>query len=798
MKKYTFLLRLVALHGLLLFSSWARAQRLDSTLAVYAEKYGQERVYLHYDKSSYAPGETVWFKAYLMEGVVPAESSKTLYVDWVDDKGAVLLHSVSPIVTAVTNGQFDVPEKYTGSFIRVRAYTRWMLNFDTAFLYEKELRILSNKPAAAAAKPAVVTSVEFFPEGGDLVAGLKNRVAFKAADQWGRPAVVKGVIVNSKGVVQDSLRPVHHGLGSFLLAPQPGETYTARWKDARGAERTSPLPAAKPSGLSVQVALAGTRRVFNVSRTATVLDALKTLHLVGTMQQNLVFQTDIDLGSTVAATKTIPTESLPTGILTMTLFDASWNAVAERITFVKNEGFSFATEMNVQRWGLSKRAKDEIQITVPDSLAASLSVSVTDAAIERDSSNNIVSHLLLASEIKGRVYRPDYYFSTNSDAVNQQLDLVMLTHGWRRFKWEDVVKGKFPAITYPREADYLALSGKVVGVSESQLRGGGTVILIVRQKDSASRIMMVPVESNGNFVQPNFIFFDTLRVHYQYQKNKALTGAEIRFMTERLAALNYNKNYSPLTAYLDTAGNFRQRRLAEERAKLAELLKGKTLETVTVTAKTKSPLAVMDDKYTSGLFKGADAYQFDLVNDPASMGYQNIFQYLQGKVAGLQITTAGADVSMQWRGGQPSVYLDEVQTDVSMISSLPVTDVAYVKVFRPPFMGGFGGGNGAIAIYTRRGGDVKAEPGKGLSGNTIMGYTPIRQFYAPNYAAVDPRNEQRDLRTTLYWNPNLVASPRKRTITLSFYNNDISDAFRVVIEGMSSDGRLTHFEQIME
>ena len=121
---------------LILFSfSIAKAQVLDSTLAVYSTKYQQERTYLHYDKTAYVPGETIWFKAYLMQGILPAEGSKTFYIDWVDDKGKLLNHSSAPVLDGgVTNGQFEIPENYNGSFIHVRAYTKWMLNFDSAFL----------------------------------------------------------------------------------------------------------------------------------------------------------------------------------------------------------------------------------------------------------------------------------------------------------------------------------------------------------------------------------------------------------------------------------------------------------------------------------------------------------------------------------------------------------------------------------------------------------------------------------------------------------------------------------------
>jgi hypothetical protein len=113
-------------------------------------------------------------------------------------------------------------------------------------------------------------------------------------------------------------------------------------------------------------------------------------------------------------------------------------------------------------------------------------------------------------------------------------------------------------------------------------------------------------------------------------------------------------------------------------------------------------------------------------------------------------------------------------------------------------MGGFGGAGGAIAIYTRRGNDLPKTPGMGLDKKVIAGYTPIREFYSPNYQAFDRRNESRDLRTTLYWQPMLISRPGSGKSVISFYNNDISESFRIIIEGISKDGRLLHKEFVME
>jgi len=775
----------------------AKAQDIESAISTYAGKYSPERAYIHYDKAAYSPGETIWFKVYLMNEVSPAMESKTLYVDWIDDKGSLVLHGVSPVVNGVTNGQFDIPAEYKGKYIHIRAYTKWMLNFDSVFLYNKDIRILTKDINQAAVKNTIIPSIHFFPEGGDAIEGIRNKIAFKANDQWGRPVYVKGVVVTSEGKIADSIRTIHDGMGYFFLTPLPAVSYVARWKDEKNVEHNTPLPEIKQTGISMQVTLSGSKRFLNLYYTPGIAAAMDTLNIIGTMYQHSAFK--IARATNAAFIRlTIPTSDLPSGILTITVFDKHWNALAERITYVNNEEYLFQPEMEVLHWGLNKRARNEIKITVPDSLIASLSVSVTDAAIGTDSSSNIISHLLLTSELKGDVYNPAYYFSGKADSVSQHLDLVMLTHGWRRFKWAEVVTGKFSKPKFEKDTSYLTLSGKIYGVLPGQIQPGTNIILLVKQKDVKGGFTLIPLKPDGSFNDPTFLIFDTAHIYYQFEKSKGLGDASVQFMPGRLPAPSLmNIPVSPNSIWSDTIGAGRQMLLINEANEIAERMKIKTLENVTVKSKTKSPVQLLDEKYASGLFSG-DGYQFDLVNDPVAWSAMNIFTYLQGKVAGLQVNTTSNPPSLQWRGGSPQLYLDETPTDADFVSSVSVNDVAYIKVFRPPFMGGFNGANGAIAIYTRRGNDVKPSAGKGLNNNKVFGYTSIKEFYSPNYSSFKQGNEQRDLRTTLYWNPAITASPQNRQVVLTFYNNDVSNAFHIVIEGMTRDGRLAHLEQTME
>ncbi|MGC4035990.1 MAG: hypothetical protein QM764_08505 [Chitinophagaceae bacterium] len=786
------------LSGLFLLSGFITvAQNIDSTIATYGDKYSQERMFIHFDKSSYSPGETIWFKVYMMDAIFPAGASKTVYLDWTDNSGKLLLHGVFPIANGLGAGQFDIPAEYGGRSVHLKAYTRWMLNFDSSFLYNKDIRVISRTSTAKGKSEAIVPTVTFFPEGGDAVAGLNNKIAFKANDQWGHPVKIKGSVLDNKGKVVATIAAMHDGMGFFFLNPTPATTYSAKWKDEKNVEHTTALPAIKQNGISLQIGLQGTKRILNIAATPDAAKTTGNVHVIGTMFQNTVFKLNESIASGLIQ-KTVPVQSLPSGILTITVFDDQWNPLAERITFVNNKEYSFETQMEVKQWGLSHRAKDIIQITVPDSIAANLSISVTDGEIDRDSSSNIISHLLLSSDLKGDVYNSAYYFSSDEDSVVRHLDLVMLTHGWRRFNWDDVVKGKFPKINYARDTSFLSLSGKVIGAVPAQIRGAGDIFMFVKAKDEKIKMVSVPIRPDGSFNDPTQVFFDTIHVYYSFPKKSSLADASVQFMDNRVPAPANTIN-GITDPFPDTTGDWRHAMLADQANYIKKMVEGKVLEEVVVRSKTKSPLQIMDEKYASGLFQGGDGYQFDLVNDPFASSAINIFTYLQGKVAGLQINTSGNPPTMVWRGGSPTLYLDEMQADAGMLSGMNVNDIAYIKVFRPPFFGGTGGGaNGAIAIYTRRGGDVKSTPGKGLNNNVIYGYTPIRQFYVPNYGTFDKRNEEKDLRTTLYWNPNIIVAPGKRTVTLNFYNNDVSNFFHVVIEGMSADGRLTHYDQIME
>ena len=796
---------------LLVVSSNAKAQSptlnsLQNTLETLAENFPQEKIYIHFDKPSYAPGETIWFKAYIMAGADPSAISKTVYVDFVSAEGRTIRHCIIPVLQSGASGNYDVPLDFKNDYVYVKAYTKWMLNFDSAFLYRKTLHIIQQKPVARKQlSPAQKTAIQFLPEGGNIIENIETTVAFKAVHFDGKPAPVSGAVFDNGNNKVADIKTVHDGMGTFLLTAKSGETYTAKWKDDLGNSYETKLPAATATGVLLRIAVQPKARSFTIQRSEDAPGNLQKLYLIATMQQHLVYGAGVNLSQVPVTGGAIPVSELPSGILQVTLFDSNWVAVAERITFINNDNYAFEPEVGFAQLGTEKRKQNTLVIHT-DSVTTNLSVSVTDAGIGIDSSDDIISRLLLTGDLKGNVYHPYYYFKNRDDSLQEQLDLVMLTNGWRRINWDSVVYNKFQRLKYENEADYLSLSGKVYGPSEMELKKGAIILMILKNNlDTASHIMQTIVDGSGQFSNPNIILYDTSKVYYRISgSDNFANSSAINFNNSLNAPAIINADTAANAFFADTATENYKRRLAQQQMLNFKMQQGTTLEDVVVKTKTKTPTQLLDEKYASPLFSSGDAYQFDVVNDPFAKSSTSVLQYLQGKVAGLSISTSGGasnNSSVTWRGGTPSFFMNELQIDMNYLSSMSMSDVAYIKVFRPPFIGATGGGaSGAIAIYTRKGGDIDSRPNKGtgIPYKLIIGYTAQKEFYSPDYGTINQRNEEQDLRTTLYWAPMVLTTPSNNTIKLKFYNNDFSQSFRVVVEGMTTDGKLTRIEKVIE
>lgn len=799
MKHFYFLVGLVFLG---MVSNRLVAQEIDSIMDAHANIFPKEKMHIHFDKQLYNKDETIWYKLYLLAEYSPSPLSKNVYVNWYDTQGKMLRQTVAPLFQSTAKGSFDIPVDYKGEFVRVKAYTSWMLNDDTSFIYQRDIPINKGIPVAKA-KPIRKTRLELFPEGGNLVYGIDEKIAFKASDQQGRPVMVKAQLMNQKNQVLDTLRVKHDGMGFFFLKPVPEEQYRVDWIDEYGMKGSTQLTGIQKEGLSLSITGTNDKALIQVERTATVLENMKQLYLLVHMNERPVYKLRLNMTAKTVINTAVPIEELQTGILQFSLFTNDWIPIEERILFVNNRMHEFNSKINPGIVSLEKRGKNILEIFVSDTAATNMSISITDAELSGEEQHTIFSDFLISHQLRGYIHHPAYYLKSDADTITARLDLVMLTNGWRRFDWDKLKAATQPELKYAPETEFLKLKGKVYGMESGRVGGPELLNIIMKGKDSSSSVYFIPIQKDGSFDEPLSIFFDTARVYYNFNdKNKTGFVGQVQLgngLLRKEPGSTIRMDQMPVfQVWSDSIGLARMNFFLQEQEKLRRSMATTTLQEVVVKARVKDPVQVLDEKYASGLFSGGDAYSFDLVNDNMP-GALNVLSYLQGKVAGLQISGSGSQMSMSWRGGSPSLYLNEMITNVDMIQSIPITDIAYIKVMRPPFFGSGGGGaDGAIAIYTKKGGDVpRNDPGKkGMESTILAGYSKFKEFYNPVYTK-EPTYEA-DTRSTLYWNPYILTNKKTPRFRVEFYNNDFSKKLLVVLEGINSEGRMTRTVRYIE
>jgi hypothetical protein len=357
-------------------------------------------------------------------------------------------------------------------------------------------------------------------------------------------------------------------------------------------------------------------------------------------------------------------------------------------------------------------------------------------------------------------------------------------------------------LKYMPENDFMSLKGSVFGIKPGMVKDQ-QLNFVLAAKDSSKSLLFAAIDANGSFEQPGLFFYDTVKVYYGFNNNSKLSGAtQVKIENGLLRKENGAKvilgSAPSVWGGIDSMAIARMNFFLSEQEKLRRLMASATLSEVVVKTKVKSKIEVLDETYSSGLFSRGDGYSFDLSD--GMVAALDILTFLQGKVAGLQITGNGAGATLNWRGGVPDIYLNELRSDVGMVSSIPVTDVAYIKVFRPPFFGSGGGGaSGAIVIYTKKGGTSSkgGQNVKGMESTILAGYSRFKEFYNPVYdksaASFNP-----DTRNTLYWNPYIMTNKRSPRYPIEFYNNDVSTKLKIVLEGINSKGKMTRLVKILE
>jgi hypothetical protein len=788
----------------LFFCVISRSQQPQLQLSNWSSKSPIEKVYLQFDRENYISGETAWFKAYLYSDYQPDTISTTLYVELLNSSSVIIDRKILPLFLGITNGQFELSDSLeTGNYI-IRTYTPAILKQDTGFVYQQNIFVFGKKNSSnkiAITKQKEIR-LEFFPEGGNFISGLINAVAFKATDENGLPVTVSGAIKNGKDETITSFNTYHDGMGMFDMTPFSNVKYYAVLKED-GAGNKYFLPFAADKGIVFKIISAENKKYFEILQ-QTDNPAFKAAYMIGQMQHHIVFRQDFQQGRD-AITGTIDVSHLNSGILHVTIFNKDNIPLSERLTFVDNGEYIQPAELVADTIRFSDRGKNIFHISLKDTVVGFFSIAVTDPEFNLTATRqqNIVSTFLLTTDLKGYIHNPAYYFSGRNDSITNALDLVMMINGWRRFKWSGLLHNNFPIadIKFP---GYINVDGNLYLKGTKKPFADKPFVLFIYSPDSSRIIRMSATDKNGYFKIDSLLFFEKARLLFKDIRGKKSNLLQVKPSSDSLA-----KKYQlpgPGKQYLDGEIFLHEKpgKKLEYDYEMISKAEGKLLEEVTVKVKKKNPIQELEEKYASGLFSGLSERTIDLVNTNEVITQENIFEFLSYKVPGLNVIRDGIDFNIYYRQGlgtasslgliPMTLYLDEIETDASFISSIPANQVAIVKVYNS-FVGAAGNGaGGVLAIYTKKGTDLD-------NSATITdmiryrGYSIIKEFYAPDYSVNTTAIKKQDSRITLLWAPQIISNSINGKIPFTFYNNDRTKEFKVVVEGMTVNGKLLMIEK---
>ncbi len=781
MKKKNFVLPLIAflLLGLFAFKTpyldkdyWF--EYITNHFNEYVSKYPQQKVYLQLDRDEYETGSTIWYKAYVLNDTdkKPETRSKNLYIELISPTKEVFMHRLLKIENGTANGDFPVLDTIATGMYCIRAYTANMKNFGKEYLFNKSIRINHaekvyyskefHKKAKKVARKDDELDLQFFPEGGDFVDGLETVLAFKAINQKGKSVDVKGQIFTKKGTLVGEFETSHLGMGKIDFKPVYDEKYYAIVKTEKGGKLKFDLPEVLEKGYQLNVDASGNQIKVNIKTNKEFGNdpVAKTVYLF-VQNGGKIYSSGKHQFQSSEINLNIGKANFPTGVLHFTLFDGQGQPQCERLTFVDHQEH-LDIKPNNEIHTVGKRGGVEFDIEVTDGenpVEAELSVAVKNKS-QTDlgtSSINIRNYMLLQADLRGFIEEPDYYFG-NTSQKQKDLDLLMLTQGWRKFVWSDIMKDSIAEPEFPVEKD-IRITGRItkyfldISVKDATVR----LTLLNKFNDVFTDI----TRNKGRFEFKNLDYADTLDVLIEARTKWNRKNVLILLDEDRVLGSDFD---AFTDFYLDSLKV--RRKIEHEPYKEPE----------------PDPNVPQDFKLHD---RADNVVYFD---DPSFSSYSSVMDALKGRVPGLSVGNNGTQLrgpSSIMLSNEPLYLVDGVETDFNGANSINVNDVERVEILKGPSAAIYGmrAANGVIAIYTKRGFFYK----RGEIRFKMLGYHTPKKFYSPKYQATNSDNGAPDLRKTVYWNPK-VKTDKNGKAHIRFFQSDIVDDFEIVIEGMDNKG----------
>lgn len=733
----------------------------------------QEKVYAHIDRTSYLTGELLWFKLYYMDAVFHKrlDVSKVAYIEIVDKNNEAVVQSKVALKDGGGNGSLFIPAVLNSGNYVLRVYTNWMKNFSPDFYFHQSITIINPFIRIEEDRSVIKNKdydIQFFPEGGYAVVGLRSKIGFRATDTFGKGINFSGSVVNSAGETIINFHPLRFGNGSFMMTPKADEKYSVIIRDENGFVSQYPFPEIKSFGYTMSLEDKGANIVIDVEASGT---SAPLVYLFAHTRQ-FTIKSESKLLNEKKARFTINKNELGEGITHLTLFNHELKPVCERLFFKRPEQ-RLKVDIQVEKAVYIKRGL--VQLSLHTNVDTDVSISVyRKDSIPSQKRQNAFEYLWLTSDLKGEVENPEYYFENTDSSADVALDHLMLTHGWRRFSWNDVLDFK-PEYKYVPEYRTHIVYGKVTNSNGTPVSG------VLTSLSSPNKLINFYGSRSNNSGEVRFEVKNLVDERKVFLHQIPLVDSTYQLKIEDSFSKQHAVfSFSPLKLQSSLTKPILNRSVAmqvqdiytREQINRFKKLSGDTLHFYGTADKTY----FLDDYV-----------RFPLLEEVLREYVSSVFvRKRNNKFHFMLLDQINNGTIMR---EDPLILLDGVPVqDMNKLMTINTLKIKKIEVVGREYHWGPFVFSGILNFFTYNsdmadfgGGD------KNLSLN-YDGLQSQREFYSPIYQTNESINNRiPDHRTLLYWTPAFAVGKQKST-NIQFYTSDLVGEFEVVVEGINKDG----------
>jgi len=764
-------------------------QSLQDKFKSYTAKAVHEKIYAHTDKEAYVAGEILWFKLYYVEADThrPLQFSKLAYVELINEKGESVLQSKLSLDGLQDNGSFYLPTSLaTGNYV-LRAYTSWMKNFGSEYFFEKKIAIINTLTLPEKSQSSDTLSalrIDFFPEGGTLVKGIKSRLGFLAANRKQAVSTAQGFVIDNRGDTAARFSTAQSGMGSFDFLPEPEKTYTAS-VTIDGQKLTQKLPQAADNGyvltvrnlskdkVEVQVQR---KRMQGENEVAPVLLAVHT-------RKTLFVAETKSISDNGTATFSIDKSRIGKGVIHFTLFNSNNQPLCERLIFEKPDNQS-QLQIITDKKSVASREGIDLSLLVEDKQVADKSFSLSASVYKLDTLQNetpasISAYMWLSSELGADISNAAYYFSDDA-SVPEATENLMLTYGWRKFRWDNVLNTNsglvkyFPEInshivtarmtdsrdgkTVPQREVYLSITGKRFGFYTAKTDANGIARFEVKDLYGNKQMIAQPAAEEDSMYK--------VEILKPFADEPVTNKYSFYPLSEKLSTVLLQRNLSMQVQNIYAADSMRN------------FVNPDIPDTLPFYAKPET------------------AYELDLYKRFTTME-----EVLREYVAGVNVVTKRGGLALKvfnpdikdFYSSYPLVMVDGVPLqDVNKIFSYDPLKVRKLDVIQSRYVYGSLLFSGIISFITYDGEFDAFELSPKVIAIDYAGLQLQREFYSPQYnTEVQRASRLPDFRTTLFWKPD-IKTDKEGKASLHFFSSDSKGRYIVIAQGINEKGELVN------